>query len=69
MAACARWAYLSASARTESRAMHVRDDFPETDLGQRQRILVRGVDQPDVTFAQIEDPMDLEFDYAEEAAA
>jgi succinate dehydrogenase/fumarate reductase flavoprotein subunit len=69
MAASARWAYLSASARTETRAMHVRDDFPDTDPGQRQRILVRGVDQPDVTFAQIEDPMDLEFDYAEEAAA
>lgn len=69
MAASARWAYLSASARTESRAMHVRDDFPETDPRQRHRILVRGVDQPDVTFARIEDPMDLEFDYAEEAAA
>jgi succinate dehydrogenase/fumarate reductase flavoprotein subunit len=69
MAASARWAYLSASARTESRAMHVRDDFPETDPGQRHRILVRGVDTPDVTFAQIEDPMNLDYDYVGEAAA
>ena len=69
MAASGRWAYLSATARTESRAMHVRDDFPEIDPGQRHRILVRGVDEPDVTFGQIEDPMDLEYDYAGEAAA
>jgi succinate dehydrogenase/fumarate reductase flavoprotein subunit len=69
MAASARWAYLSAQARTESRAMHVRDDFPETDPSQRHRVVVRGVDQPDVTFAEIEDPMDLEFDYESEAAA
>jgi succinate dehydrogenase/fumarate reductase flavoprotein subunit len=70
MAASARWAYLSASARTESRAMHVREDFPETDSGQRHRILVRGVDDPDVTVAEIADPMELEYDdYAAEAAA
>lgn len=69
MAASARWAYLSAAARTESRAMHVRDDCPDTDPGQRHRILVRGVDSPDVTFARIDDPMDLKFDYAREAAA
>ena len=69
MAASARWAYLSASARTETRAMHVRDDFPEADTDQRHRVLVRGVDTPDVTFALIADPIDLEFDYAGEAAA
>ena len=31
MAASARWAYLSASARTESRPMCLREGFPETD--------------------------------------
>jgi succinate dehydrogenase/fumarate reductase flavoprotein subunit len=69
MAASARWAYLSAAARTESRAMHVREDFTETDPLQRQRVLVSGVDTPQVTFAEIEDPVIPAFDYAREAAA
>ncbi|MFZ1994882.1 MAG: hypothetical protein WAU75_12290, partial [Solirubrobacteraceae bacterium] len=69
MAASARWAYLSAAARSESRAMHVREDFTETDASQRHRVLVSGVDTPQVTFAEIEDPVRPVFEYAREAAA
>jgi succinate dehydrogenase/fumarate reductase flavoprotein subunit len=69
MAASARWAYLSASARTESRAMHVREDFPSTDPGQRQRVVISGVDVPQVTLEEIQDPVISAFDFADEAAA
>lgn len=69
MAASARWAYLSAGARTESRAMHQREDFAETDPAQRRRVLVRGVDAPEVSFGEIEDPMVLEPAFVQEAAA
>lgn len=69
MAASARWAYMSASARTESRAMHVREDFAELDPSQRRRVVVRGVDAPRVTYAEIDDPVISAFDYAAEAAA
>jgi succinate dehydrogenase/fumarate reductase flavoprotein subunit len=45
MLAMARWAYESALRRTESRAMHTRLDFPETDATQQHRILSGGLDQ------------------------
>ena len=45
MIANARWAYGSAEQRTESRGMHQRVDFPDTDQSQRQRILVSGIDE------------------------
>jgi succinate dehydrogenase/fumarate reductase flavoprotein subunit len=57
MIAVGRWAYLAAEVRTESRAMHVRVDHPELDPGQRRRILIDGVDQPQLSFAQIADPV------------
>ena len=57
MIACARWSYLSARERTESRGMHQRTDFPETDPAQRRRVLVSGVDDPEVSFAAIADPV------------
>jgi succinate dehydrogenase/fumarate reductase flavoprotein subunit len=41
--AMGRWAYASALARTESRAMHTRIDFPSTDEAQQQRILCGGL--------------------------
>ncbi len=44
MVAVGRWAYASARARTESRAIHVRDDFPERDDAQRDRVLTGGLD-------------------------
>ena len=44
MLAMGRWAYTSALARTESRAMHVRSDFPHVDGAQQRRILVGGLD-------------------------
>jgi succinate dehydrogenase/fumarate reductase flavoprotein subunit len=69
MAASARWAYLSAAARTESRAMHVREDFTEPDPSQRHRVLVSGVDSPQVTFAEIEDPVISALRYTPAAAA
>ncbi len=37
--------------------MHQRVDFPETDPGQRQRILVSGTDEPEFEFAAIADPL------------
>ena len=69
MAASARWAYLSASARTESRAMHVREDFPAADPDQRRRVVISGVDAPQVTVEEIQDPVIPAFDFADEAAA
>jgi succinate dehydrogenase/fumarate reductase flavoprotein subunit len=44
MVAVARWSYNSALARTETRGMHVRTDFPEADETQRRRILSGGLD-------------------------
>ncbi|HEX4110436.1 MAG TPA: FAD-binding protein [Solirubrobacteraceae bacterium] len=68
MIASGRWAYLSAAARRESRAMHVREDFTGLDPGQRHRVLVHGVDDPQVSFAEIEDPVVPDFEYAAKAA-
>jgi succinate dehydrogenase/fumarate reductase flavoprotein subunit len=45
MLAMGRWAYASALCRTESRAMHVRSDFPSTDQTQQRRLLVGGLDE------------------------
>lgn len=44
MAATARWMYRAALARTETRGMHRRDDFPKQDLAQRHRLIVSGLD-------------------------
>ena len=44
MLAVARWSYRSGLARTESRGMHVRTDFIDTDPRQRHRILSGGLD-------------------------
>jgi succinate dehydrogenase/fumarate reductase flavoprotein subunit len=55
MIAVGRWAYASARARTESRAMHVRDDFPATDPQQRDRVLSGGLDEVWVRRAAIAD--------------
>lgn len=56
MIASARWAYLSAEQRTESRGMHQRTDFPGADAEQRHRILITGVDAPVVEVVEIADP-------------
>jgi succinate dehydrogenase/fumarate reductase flavoprotein subunit len=57
MIANGRWAYLSAQERTESRGMHQRRDFPDTDPAQRRRVLVTGVDRPEISFVDIADPV------------
>jgi succinate dehydrogenase/fumarate reductase flavoprotein subunit len=44
MLAMARWAYASALARTESRAMHTRLDHPTLDAAQQHRIECGGLD-------------------------
>jgi succinate dehydrogenase/fumarate reductase flavoprotein subunit len=45
LAATARWAYTSALARTESRGMHRRTDFPQLDPLQQRHQIVSGVDR------------------------
>ena len=45
MVATARWMYRSALARTETRGMHRRDDFPTLDPAQQHRILTGGLDE------------------------
>ncbi len=45
MTATARWMYNSALVRTETRGMHKRLDFPETDPAQQHRILSGGLDE------------------------
>ena len=45
MLAMGRWAYTSGLARTETRVMHARTDFPECDPAQQRRILVGGLDR------------------------
>jgi succinate dehydrogenase/fumarate reductase flavoprotein subunit len=69
MIANARWAYRSAEQRTESRGMHQRTDHPAADPDQRRRILVDGVDEPRVSFAEIADPVAAyDDDLAQQAA-
>lgn len=45
MTATARWMYNSALARTETRGMHKREDFKETDASQHHRLISGGLDQ------------------------
>lgn len=45
MLATARWMYRSALARTESRGMHKREDFPDRDEAQRHHIISGGLDE------------------------
>ncbi|MNC49221.1 succinate dehydrogenase flavoprotein subunit [compost metagenome] len=45
MTATARWMYSSALARTETRGMHKREDYKETDHGQHHRLISGGLDQ------------------------
>jgi succinate dehydrogenase/fumarate reductase flavoprotein subunit len=45
MIATARWCFASARTRTESRAIHVRDDFPDRDPGQRDSVLTGGLEE------------------------
>jgi succinate dehydrogenase/fumarate reductase flavoprotein subunit len=68
MIAVGRWAYTAAAARTESRAMHVREDHPGVDARQRHHILVEGLERPQVSFAAIADPV-LPADHALERQA
>lgn len=49
MTAVARWMYTSALARTETRGMHKRDDFPDTDHAQHHRLISGGLDRVWVT--------------------
>jgi succinate dehydrogenase/fumarate reductase flavoprotein subunit len=47
MVATARWMYVSALERRESRGMHLRTDFPGLDdPGQRHHLISGGLDQP-----------------------
>lgn len=44
----ARWAYASALARSETRAMHTRVDCPDTDPGQQYRLVCAGLEHIEV---------------------
>ncbi|MGX1773297.1 hypothetical protein ACWIGW_14390 [Nocardia brasiliensis] len=44
MTAHARWMYTAALARTESRGMARRQDFPELDPAQHHRLITGGLD-------------------------
>ncbi|MFG3756598.1 hypothetical protein ACGE32_30155, partial [Klebsiella pneumoniae] len=44
MLATARWMYRSALARTETRGMHRRDDYPQLDPRQRHYVTTGGLD-------------------------
>jgi succinate dehydrogenase/fumarate reductase flavoprotein subunit len=48
MLATSRWMYRSALARTETRGMHKRDDFPELDRRQRFYLVSGGLDDVNV---------------------
>ncbi|MEW6640431.1 MAG: FAD-binding protein [Pseudomonadota bacterium] len=45
MLATARWMYRSALARTETRGMHRRDDYPQLDTRQRHYVTTGGLDE------------------------
>lgn len=45
MVAHARWMYNAALARTETRGMHKREDFPSQDPAQHHRLLTGGLDE------------------------
>lgn len=45
MTATARWMYRSALARTETRGMHKREDYPALDAGQHYRLTSGGLDE------------------------
>lgn len=55
MLATARWMYRSALARTETRGMHRRAEFPATDPAQRHRVLCGGLDDIWLAHQPIED--------------
>lgn len=53
MLATARWTLVSANERKETRGLHNRLDYPETDPNQRHRVIVKGVENPTVRFEQV----------------
>jgi len=56
MIAMARWSYASALVRTETRAMHTREDYPATDEAQQHRIVSGGLDDVWATVDAAEGP-------------
>lgn len=56
MLATARWMYRSALARTESRGMHKREDYPARDEAQRHHIISGGLDEVWTSTAAAESP-------------
>ncbi|WP_027088246.1 FAD-dependent oxidoreductase [Cohnella panacarvi] len=57
MTATARWMYRSAQARTETRGMHKREDYPKMDAAQRYRLVAGGLDDIRVRKVEVAEPI------------
>lgn len=57
MTATARWMYRTAQARTETRGMHKREDYPKMDAAQRYRLVTGGLDDIRVRKVEVAEPI------------
>lgn len=53
MIATARWTLIAANERKETRGLHNRLDYPETDPNQRHRIILKGVENPVIRYEPV----------------
>lgn len=53
MIATARWTLIAANERKETRGLHNRLDYPDTDPNQRHRIILKGIENPSIRFEPV----------------